>query len=121
MLCREEPLKLDPERLAALCLEIGEARAPDLLAQAMQELSERVLRGKGLLRTGRLSELAPCAEGVARIAEPMGLIGLVGVAADVVSLSETGDRVALAATLARLERIANRSLRMVWSLRDMSG
>lgn len=121
MLCREEPLTLDPERLAALCLEIGEAQAPELLVRAMQDLSERVDRARGLLRAGRLSELAQCADRIAGIAEPMGLTGLARVAGDVAALGETGDRVALAAALARLGRIANQSLRMVWLLRDMSG
>ena len=112
---------LDPERLAALCLEIGEGQAPELLVRAMQDLSERVDRARGLLRAGRLSDLALCAQRIAGIAGPMGLTGLARVAGDVAALGETGDRVALAAALARLERIANQSLRMVWLLRDMSG
>lgn len=121
MLHREEPLTLDPERLAALCLEIGEARVPEVLARDMQDLSETISRARGLLRAGLLSQLAPCAGRVGQIAEPMGLGGLARVAADVAALSATGDRVALAAALARLERIANQSLRMVWLLHDMSG
>jgi hypothetical protein len=121
MLHREEPLTLDPERLAALCLEIGEARVPEVLSRDMQELSETITRARGLLRAGLLSQLASCAGRVGQIAEPMGLGGLARVAADVAALSATGDDVALAAALARLERIANQSLRLVWMLHDMSG
>ena len=118
---REEALKLDPERLAALCIEIDEARAPDVLAAAMQEISDTVQRARHLQRHGRLAELALCADRVARIAEPMGLAGLARVACDVAALSRAGDPAALAATLERLDRIASRSARVVWLLQEVSG
>ncbi|MGC9369633.1 MAG: hypothetical protein ACP5DX_08875 [Paracoccaceae bacterium] len=121
MPCREEALKLDPERLAAVCLEMDKVHGPDLLAAAMRDLSETVLRAKGWHRAGRRAELGLCADRIAAIAEPVGLDGLARVAGDVAALSRAGDRVALAATLARLDRIASRSAKVIWLLREMSG
>ncbi|WP_212523814.1 hypothetical protein [Actibacterium sp. MT2.3-13A] len=121
MLCREEPLRLDPEGLAALYLEIGEARAPEVLAEALRDLAEGVARARELRRDGRLFDLALCADRLERIAGAIGLTGLARVAADVADLSESGDRAALAATLARLDRVAHQSLRMIWRLQEMSG
>ncbi|MBB4021388.1 MAG: hypothetical protein CL814_07915 [Confluentimicrobium sp.] len=112
---------MDPERLALLYVELGEARAQAAVARAMEDLAVTLERMKGYLRAGRSSGLVQGAHRICDIADPLGLSSLSRVAADVGEAAGAGDKVAQAATVARLERVAGRSLKMVWDLQDMSG
>lgn len=121
VLWQDEPLGMDAERLAAIYVELGEARATAAVASAMEELAVALERMRGLRQTSRIPALAQLAARVRDIAEPLGMLSLSLVACDVTDAAQTGDGVALSATLARMERVANRSLKMVWDLQDLSG
>lgn len=121
VLWRDEPLWMDPDRLAGIYVELGEVKAHAAIGRAMEDLALTLERLKGLLRAGRLPALSQSAARICDIAEPLGLSSLARVASDVAQVSQARDEVALAATLARLERVANRSLKMVWDLQDLSG
>ncbi|SMX30650.1 hypothetical protein [Actibacterium lipolyticum] len=120
-LWQDEALRMDPERLAAIYVDMGEARAQVAVSRAMEDLAITLERIKGLARVGRLADLAEKALRVRDIAEPLGLSSLSKAAANLAEVGGTKNPVALAATLARLERVANRSLKMVWDLQDLSG
>lgn len=121
MLWRDEPLLMDPERLAGIYVEMGEARAQAAVSCAMEELAVTMERLRGLLRTGRRRALSDAALRIRDIAEPLGLSSLAQVAGDVAAVADRGDAAALGAVTARLERVSNRSLKMVWDLQDLSG
>lgn len=121
MLRQSEPLRMDAERLASVYLELGEARAQTTMARAMDEITVALARLKGLVRAGRLGQLADVAQSMRDIAEPLGLNSLARVAHDLADLSARRDPVALAAVMARMDRVVERTLKMVWDLQDLSG
>ena len=111
-----EPLRLDAERLAALFLELGEARAHAALTRAIDEVEQL------LDQTGRGDPAARNAE-IARlgeIAEALGLVAVARAACDAVEADEAGDSHAAAAIRARLHRLTREAMRSVWRLRDLS-
>lgn len=118
---QDEPLRLDSERLAELYIEMGEARARVAIGRAMEDMAITLERLKGYLRAGRLRDLGASAARITTIADPLGLSSLSRVAGDVSIVAGRKDRVALAATMARLDRVAARSLKMVVDLQNLSG
>ena len=65
--------------------------------------------------------LIRCGRALARAATGLGLVTLAQVAQEVVAASLAGDAAARAATLARLERVGDRSLHAIWDLQDVTG
>lgn len=120
-LWREEPLRFDPERLADIYIEMGEDRAQDAVARMLHDLDFTLRRIKGLRRAQRFDCLAQSCARISKLATELGLSSLARVTRDVAVTAERGDETALAATMARLERVANRSLKIVSGLHDMSG
>ncbi len=121
VLRQDEPLWLDPERLAEIYVEMGEDRAQIVVSRATDDLTVALTRLRGYRRVGQGDALSRSAKRMATIAEPLGLSHLARVAQDVAAVALTGDDTALAATLARLERVAGRSLKIVTDLQDVSG
>lgn len=121
LVCRDEPLGLDPERLAALYVELGEAHAQVAVARAMEDLLAHVdqLRTDLAFR-GSASRLARTVGRIHDIAEPLGLSSLSLAAQNAEDAVQGGDIVSTFATLARLERVANRSIKMVWDIQELS-
>ena len=121
MLCRDEPLGMDPERLAALYVEMGEARANAAVSRALKDLSNAMeqLRHDLAFRASP-AILEQSAGKIRDIAEPLGLTTLGLAASNAADAVASADTVATFATLARLERIANRSLKVVWDIHDLS-
>ncbi len=120
-LWHEESLCMDPERLAGIYVEMGESRAKTVIAGATEELALEMERLKGLMLAGHPRAMPQTARRLRDIAEPLGLCSLTQVAEDLAKTAATENRVAMAAILARLDRLANQSLKMVWDLQDMSG
>jgi len=121
MLWRDEPLMMDPERLAGIYVEMGEVRAQAAVSCAMEELAVTMEQVRALRIGGRPRSLEDLALRVRDIAEPLGLSSLAQVAGDLAAIAAGGDPAALGAVMARLERVSNRSLKMVWDLQDLSG
>lgn len=119
-LAMEEPARFDPERLEDLCRKIGEVRAEAEVALALHRISESLPKLSDLLdreERGFLREV----EQLARDAELIGMATLSRVAHSVIDSFALADHVALAATLARLGRVGDRSIHAVWDLDDVSG
>ena len=120
ILMQTERVWLDGDRLAALYAELGENGAEDMVCRAMEELSARLAHAGRLFRDGQGADLRKNLRSIAAIAEQIGLRMLAQVARDVILCTEAGDANAMAATLARLMRIGDRSLTEVWNLQDMT-
>lgn len=120
VLRHEEGVRLDPDPLVALYSELGESGAERVLRRAMEDLRSRLSEILRHADEGRGTTVARAARQLGAVAAQIGLPTLARVAGDVVHSTEAGDPTALAATLARLVRIGERSLSAVWDLRDMT-
>jgi hypothetical protein len=114
-----ESVRLDPDKLLALHEELGEAGAGAVIARAMDELAQRLAELRPLWREARMTDLAKRARSLIGIADQVGMTLLSRVAGDVARCAAIGDAPALGATLARLDRIGDRSLTAVWDMADM--
>ncbi|MDX1819853.1 MAG: hypothetical protein R3197_03060 [Paracoccaceae bacterium] len=120
MLTQNERVRLDQDRLADLYLQLGEAGAEDVVCRAMEELAVRLAHAARMYHQGQIPELRKSVRSMAAISEQIGMQMLARVARDVTSCIDAGDANAVAATVARLMRIAERSLTAVWDMQDMT-
>ncbi|MDK3020309.1 hypothetical protein [Pseudodonghicola flavimaris] len=117
---RVESVELDYRQLTLLYRQMGTHGAETVIARASQELDSRLQRCEQLWRMQEAAALRKCARSTIAIAEQIGMEALARVARDVTIAADQGDRVAVAATLARLRRIGQESLRAVWQMRGVS-
>jgi hypothetical protein len=116
----EEGVRLDPDRLMALYEDLGEAGAENVVTRAMEELSFRLAEMREEFRSEDMERFARNARSLGRVAGQVGMVTLAGVSRDVADCAARGDKVATAATWARLERISDRSLVAAWDTQDVS-
>jgi len=116
----EEVVRLNPDRLTELYVQLGEAGAEEVVCRAMEELAVRLADIQVVYPEVEANILRKAAEGVAELATHVGLSSLARVAFDVDYCLHMGDGPAIAATMARLRRIGERSLTAVWDMRDLS-
>ena len=114
----DEPVRLDPDSVEALYLELGPVGAENVVCRAMEELALRLSGLPNLHRAGEWEKLSRVARSMVAISRQVGLTGFAGVAEDVSICATQSDPIALGATLSRLERIGERSLTAVWDLQD---
>lgn len=114
-----EPARFNPERLEELCHRIGEVRAEAEVALALHRISEHLPHLRGFLDENPDAFSAAIVE-IAGDAELIGMATLARVARNVLDSYRSGSAVALSATLARLERVGDRSIHAVWDLEDLS-
>lgn len=101
--------------------ELGEAAGDRALQEAMARLAAELT---GMQRFAALREteaLERAALAIAKGSAEIGLQSLARVAGDVAAASARGDLPAVAATLARLLRLADRSLCALWELKSARG
>ena len=120
ILALKEAVRVDADRLAGMYAQLGECSAEDAVCRAMEDLAVRLASAERLHRAGDWGGLAAAARGILPIATEIGMPLLGQVTRDVCSCLESGDAVALVATLARLLRVGERSLYAVWDLQDLS-
>jgi len=116
-----EPLRLDAERLAALYLTLGEARARRAVAGALHELAALAAGASARALGGPETDPRAAIRRAGEIAEALGLVGVARAACDVVEAEEAGDAPAAAATRARLARLGLEAARSVSRIQDLSG
>jgi len=116
----DENVRLDPDRLVALYAELGEAGAERLIGAAMEELAVRIALVQKAAQAGQVDRLGPAVEKLHELAEQVGMQALARVGQDVLNCAQAGDGAGVAATVARLVRIGDRSLTAVWDLQDMT-
>jgi len=116
----KEPVHVDQDRLAELYTELGEAGAEDVVCRAMEELALRLSHSNRLHSDGNLVDLRKCVRSLIAIADQIGMHLLAEVCNHVVNAIDSGDSVAVSATLARLLRIGEQSLTAIWDLQDLT-
>lgn len=119
-LAPEEPARFNPDCLEELCLKIGEVRAEAEVAHALHRLSEVLPTLSALLKEDERGFVVSV-ERISKDAELIGMATLARVARSVLESFATANHVALAATMARLDRVGERSIHAVWDLEDHSG
>jgi len=115
-----EPARFNPGQLEKLCDRLGELRAEAEVAQALERLSTLLDELNRLASTGPHSALEEVLAALVRDARLIGMATLARVGRNVLDCLELGDPVALAATMARLERVGDRSIHAIWDLEDLS-
>lgn len=118
-LAPEEPARFNPECLEELCLKIGEVRAEAEVALALHRISEVLPNLNAMLRDDG-NAFAVVVDQICEDADLIGMATLARVARNVADSYATQNHVALAATLARLDRVGERSIHAVWDLEDLS-
>lgn len=116
----EDEIRLDPDRLGALYYQLGDQGAEDVVCRAMEELAVRLADVDARFREADWGAVARLSRSLIAIADQIGMVGLARVAGDVAQSAKAEDFPAIAATLARLGRIADRSLTEVWDAQDLS-
>lgn len=114
----EEEVNIDQHRLTEIVTELGEPAAYDLIGAALEQMAIGLRQTLCAARTDDLAQIVTHADRLSRLAWQVGLVTLAAVAVDVGRCAERCDCHALPAVLARLERIANRSLTRIWDGSD---
>lgn len=114
VLAVQEPVQVDARRLDEIVDELGETAAHNIICVALEQLAHALAEVRESAMAGDMPQLLSRAELLSRLAWQVGLTSLAGVAVDVARCAEQRDATGLAATLARLMRIGNRSLTEIW-------
>ncbi|WP_284283189.1 hypothetical protein [Roseicyclus marinus] len=121
MLPLGEPARFNPGQLEKLCEKLGDLRAETEVAHALDRLSallDELARYSG---GPDHTDMAALLDGVVRDAQLIGMATLARVGQNAADCLRGGDPTALAATLARLLRVGDRSIHAIWDLEDVSG
>lgn len=119
-LTQNENVRLNPDRLQGLYLQLGETGAEDVVCRAIEELAVRLSHCERLWRQHDHVALRKSARSLIAIADQIGMVALARIAGDVTGSIDAQDDVAVGATLTRLIRVGERSLTAVWDLQDLS-
>jgi len=111
-------VRLDANRLEALCVQFGTRGAEDVVCRSFEEIAARLAGAERDYRAARFDEMRKGCRGLVVIAEEVGMPLLARVACDVTACIDAGDGAALGGTFARLLRIAERSLCDLWDMQD---
>jgi len=116
-----EPARFNPGQLEKLCDRLGDLRAEAEVAFALDRLSTLLAElGRIDGQHGR-ENLEEVLAALVRDAHLIGMATLARVGRHVLDCLASGDPTALAATLARLARVGDRSIHAIWDLEDLSG
>jgi hypothetical protein len=116
-----EAARFNPGQLELLCDRLGEQRAEAEVAHALDRLSTLLDEVKRLGPAKDHDHLEEVLAALVRDAHLIGMATLARAGRQVLDCLDTGDPTALAATLARLDRVGDRSIHAIWDLEDLSG
>lgn len=120
MLDPEEGVAIDHDRMGDLFTQLGPTMADSVLSRSIEEVSIRICKVEAAYRKDDIAAVGRLARGLVAIADQIGMTTLARVANDVSTCAHRGEPNALAATVARLGRIGDRSLTAVWDLQGMT-
>ena len=113
---RQEPVRLDSERLCALYDHLGSQQAEALIARAVEDIALHLYHAQSAYHAGQRDGIIRSANAVAFVAAQVGLLTLERIAGNLRECAQHGDPVALGATFARLLRSGERALDFVWEM-----
>lgn len=105
-----EEVVLDSTRMAALGRALGDDAARRVADRAVEEVAEGVCAVGAAWRAGEFARMGKAARGLVEVAERIGMTGVSEVALDVARTLGARDEAALAAVVARLDRMGTGSL-----------
>jgi hypothetical protein len=106
----EDGTLFDPEQLELLWGEMGEERAEAFVRSALAEMARQIAALRASHSDNALRAMHNRAIEFAKLGDRVGMTRIAAVARDVAICARRGDRVALAATWARLDRMAEAAL-----------
>ncbi len=112
----EEGVRVDAARLVSLVSRYGDGGAAGVVSRAMEDMADCLARMEQHYREGETRVICRSARRLSALAAEVGMTSLARVAADVNICAGRGDMVGFAATWARLQRIADRSLSAIWDI-----
>lgn len=110
----EEPVHIDTHRVGDIVDELGEHAAQNVIGLALEQIATGLSTIETAFARDDLVQVSDRAGRLARLAWQVGLVTLSGIAVDVAACCNLRDRPALAATVARLLRVGNRSVTQIW-------
>lgn len=116
----EEGVRMNRDRLSELYRRFGDGGAEDVIARAAEALVLRMGKCQRLYQIGARAEMRRNLRSQIVISERIGMVSLAEAAGNVLQCLERDDPAALAATMARLLRIGERSVSELWELQDLS-
>jgi len=116
----KEAANVDHDRLNELYTQLGQSNAEDIVCRAMEELALRLTHCDKLYRDKAWGDLHKSAKSLVAIADQIGMPAVSSVAGHVTICIDRADTIALAATVARLLRIGEDSLAVIWDLQDIT-
>lgn len=120
VLRHDEGIRVDAERLVAIYAGRGKREAEDILQRGIAALSARMTDIRRQFEADDGPAMVQSLRLACRIAGTLGMPSFIAVAGDLIRATEAADCAARAATLARLMRIADRSVTAIRDLRDMT-
>ncbi len=116
-----DPVKVDVTRLNAICERMGLVDGEAAICAAMEDLAGLLMTASTAWMDCDVEKLRDAAGDAAEKAASIGLNPLARVARDAEALCGSGSETALAAVVARLERMGESSLIAIWDAQDASG
>ena len=121
VLAQSDAIEIDTNCLGSLYAEMGAARADAVVCTALEDIANGLSLIERSYYRGDAAGVTTAAKTLAGVARKIGLFELAQVASSVVSLTQSSDQTALAASLARLVRMGDRSLTAIWEVQDLNG
>lgn len=106
---------IDPDPMVRIFTHMTEKAAEQKICDILEGISEDVSQARAAYLEHDYTKLSDPVERLCQRAGTIGLTSLSRVAADVSICMMQGDRTAIGATMARLLRVADRSLAEVWN------
>jgi len=116
VLRHNDALLMDPGPLIQLCGALGQAQAEEAVLVHLEELVRCLHQVEVAYRSCSFETLAEAAGNIQHRATALGLNGLANVSDDVLLVLASQDSAALAAVVARLGRIGDRSVCEIWDM-----
>lgn len=110
-----ENVQIDADRLMRLLRELGAAGAERVVDRAVDEIAGRLLLIETSWASADFKTVGRTAQSLIAVADQIGMHLLAHVSCDVAGLAQSGDDSALAASVARLQRVGESSLLAVWN------
>lgn len=105
---------IDPNPMIHLFSRLEEAAAEREICAILDAINCEVTQIRMAPDLAALRKLEPSIDRLCRKSSRLGLYGMARVTADVARCVQSGDTTALAATIARLIRVADRSMTQIW-------